>query len=394
MITPHPFFRPNPDRAIYVQGTIDQQLVNRLTPEIINLQNQSRDPITIYIDSPGGVVAHMERLLKLLLASNQDFNKACHLITVVTALAASAAADLLTSGSYALAYPDSTILYHGVRVPGDGGVLTAEVTSILARHLRANNDSYAVRLAQRIEFRFMFRFITCKDQFNDIRQRLNAPDMEDFDCFLNIISGQVSESANRALANAHQRYERYSDVLGFVLKRLKPFGNKTKAEKEARVIKAIVDFELSANKKNANWRFETEGIHRLTDDFFLFNEYLATFRSDDFRKLCSIWGGFLLNDEEKKEVNALPETEQTQKIQEIVSPQLRPIWSFFFALCHTLQEGENELTATDAFWLGLIDEVIGVQGLAPHRMIYEVQPDVQIQSKKDADTATDTPTEN
>jgi enoyl-CoA hydratase/carnithine racemase len=28
-------------------------------------------------------------------------------------------------------------------------------------------------------------------------------------------------------------------------------------------------------------------------------------------------------------------------------------------LCHALQEGENELTAKDAYWLGLIDEVIG-----------------------------------
>src|SRR5262249_27025947 len=156
-------------------------------------------------------------------------------------------------------------------------------------------------------------------------------------------------------------------------------GNKTSAQMEGYVIKAIVDFELKANKKNPNWRFEADGIHRLTDDFYLFNEYLATFRSDDFRKLCSDWGSFLLSNEEEKAVNAVPEAERAKKIQGIVSPQLLPIWSFFVALCHTLQEGENELTATDAYWLGLIDEVIGVPELAAYRMVHEFRPDAQIQ---------------
>ena len=51
------------------------------------------------------------------------------------------------------------------------------------------------------------------------------------------------------------------------------------------------------------------------------------------------------------------------------------LWSFFVALCHALQEGENELTATDAFWLGLIDEVMGVKELSGFREIMEYEPD-------------------
>ena len=62
-ITPNPAFRPNSNRAIYVQGVIDQQMVNRLTPEIISLHHKSRDPITVYIDSPGGSISHKETLL-------------------------------------------------------------------------------------------------------------------------------------------------------------------------------------------------------------------------------------------------------------------------------------------------------------------------------------------
>jgi len=48
---------------------------------------------------------------------------------------------------------------------------------------------------------------------------------------------------------------------------------------------------------------------------------------------------------------------------------------FFFGLCHALQEDKNELTATDAYWLGLVDEVMGEGGLATIRWFEEWQPD-------------------
>jgi len=44
-------------------------------------------------------------------------------------------------------------------------------------------------------------------------------------------------------------------------------------------------------------------------------------------------------------------------------------------MCHALQEGENQLTATDAYWLGLVDEVIGVKELMSLRMIEEFKVD-------------------
>lgn len=172
MITPDPEYRLNANRAVYVQGEIDQQLVSRLTPEIISLHSQTREPITVFIDSPGGRVDLKETLLQLLKASNQDFADPCHLITVVTSRAASAAADLLSSGDYAIAYPESTVLYHGVRMPGERA-LTAEITSFLAEMLRLRNDRYAMDLARTIEFRFMYRFVTSRGQFQAIRQ--NSP---------------------------------------------------------------------------------------------------------------------------------------------------------------------------------------------------------------------------
>jgi ATP-dependent protease ClpP protease subunit len=139
VIVPDPNFRPNPDRAIFIQGTIDQGTIDRLTPEIMRLTAGDRGPITVYIDSAGGNVASAEVILKLLQATNQDNDPPCWLITVVTSRAASAAADLLSSGNYAIAYPDSTLLYHGVRTPSLTGI-TVELASFLAESLKISND--------------------------------------------------------------------------------------------------------------------------------------------------------------------------------------------------------------------------------------------------------------
>src|SRR3989442_15484916 len=102
-------------RAVHVNGMINKDLVSRITPQILKLQSLNRQPITVYIDSPGGAVISMEHILRLLKLSNQDAESPCHIITAVTMRAASAAADLLSSGDYAIAYPTSTVLYHGLR---------------------------------------------------------------------------------------------------------------------------------------------------------------------------------------------------------------------------------------------------------------------------------------
>jgi hypothetical protein len=85
----------------------------------------------------------------------------------------------------------------------------------------------------------------------------------------------------------------------------------------------------------------------------------------------------VLTEQERDEIAKLPEGAQLEKKIDAVRPHFQPLWSFFVALCHALQEGENELTATDAFWLGLIDEIVGVPNQRCFRMIEEFVPDPQ-----------------
>jgi len=65
------------------------------------------------------------------------------------------------------------------------------------------------------------------------------------------------------------------------------------------------------------------------------------------------------------------------------------------ALCHVLQQGDNHLTARDAFWLGMIDEVIGVKELPSFRLLTEQAAELRKQekAKKDAEAKKEEGTE-
>ena|ERR1700693_684851 len=373
---PHPYYRLNPSRAVYINGTINAELLSRVTPEILKLQTISREPITVYIDSRGGSVRLMETILRTLKLSDQDSSEPCHIITCVTTRAASAAADLLSSGDYAIAYPHSAILYHGIRTQ-ESDPLTVESTSILVNMLRRTNDIYAVELARKIDDRFTYKFLIARNGFANIRQKHNNQQLSDLDCFIEFIDERLSTEAQKVWKSAKERHARYSDLFDTVLQKTKSnIAKMTLAQAEAVAIKAIVEFEVKANKINPKWSFRGGGMERLYEDFFLFNEYLSDLGDQRLQRWATTWGKYILSSDEAKEIDSIAdEKERTKKLSEKLAPVLEPLTSFFAALCHALQEGENELTATDAYWLGLIDEVVGEDHLLCLRYFEENPPE-------------------
>jgi hypothetical protein len=141
------------------------------------------------------------------------------------------------------------------------------------------------------------------------------------------------------------------------------------------MLRAIIHFEFKNNKNDPTWNFHNKGLMRVNDDFFLLQEYVLSAFGEQFRQLCERWSKFVLTAEEISQLDLLPEGERTKKKLEKLRPHFQPAWSFLVALCHALQEGENELSAIDAFWLGLIDEVLGRSDLPVTRYFAEFQPD-------------------
>ena len=114
------------------------------------------------------------------------------------------------------------------------------------------------------------------------------------------------------------------------------------------------------------------------DDFFLLNEYMSNLGSERLKKWCTSFGRWILPQEEADKIAAIAdENKRSEQLVKSVRPLLQPLWSFFVALCHALQEG-----AMDAYWLGLVDEVVG-ENLLSARSFEEFKPDLPLEAEQD-----------
>jgi ATP-dependent protease ClpP protease subunit len=378
-LVPDPDFRLNPARAVFVHGPIEQSLVDRLIPVILKHQSQSRLPLSVYIDSTGGSVLQAEALLALLRASDQDFTRPCRIITAVTSFAASAAADLLSYGDYAIAFPQSTIHFHGVRTFSENAI-TVEAASGLMQSLKLNNDRYAVELASRSIHRFIFLYVSLRHQFPCVREELSKPHLPDLDCLLYMISTRLSPPARQVLLRANLRNELYAKLSTAIFRdrSVQALLNPERASRypnlEAAVLRALVGHELKSNPKTG-WTFGATGINQVVEKFFLFTEYLGHVGNAKLQEVYDRWGDSVVDAEEESSAAPPPAGDPGNRRIEKLRALLQPLWLFFVALCHSLQTGENTLSARDAYWLGLVDEVLGDPDLPSVRLLVEFQLD-------------------
>lgn len=147
----------NWSRAIHVDGVIDDELLIRLTPRILQLRQESSDPITVGINSPGGSVSTLKSLRGLIIGPDQNGAKR-QMITVVTDHAYSAAATLLALGDYAVGLKHAEILFHDTRFGGLADV-TPSVALDAAKVLQKSNETASLDLAHRMFSRWMWNYL-------------------------------------------------------------------------------------------------------------------------------------------------------------------------------------------------------------------------------------------
>lgn len=253
--------------------------------------------------------------------------------------------------------------------------MTAEFATVFTESLRLGNDRYARDLARRSIGRLIFRYVMLRPQFEAYRQRVAKPSLRDIDCFVGLLSEKLTDDALSVVKLARVRNTRYDQLLHHLYKRRLPrkiFSGRF-AKLEAEILKRVISFELSANK-DERWSFRHGGLAQLNDDFLLLREFLGG-EEDQLNQLCDRWGQFFLSDADRSEIETADENERASIRISKLKPFFEPLWFFFVSLCRSLQSGENELSATDAFWLGLIDEVIGNPELPILRAFVEFQDD-------------------
>jgi hypothetical protein len=148
------------------------------------------------------------------------------------------------------------------------------------------------------------------------------------------------------------------------------------AETEAEVLKAIVNQKCQLHRKQA-WLLSEGGLEDVIDDFNLLLDSFSGDRSKDLAKPIDLVGELFLTPKEKEEYELHRRMNDPQAshqwLVEHTTPRLRKLWFFYIFICRLLQRADRWLTPYDAYWLGLVHEVVGTN-LPNLRILYENLP--------------------
>lgn len=128
-------------RCISLTGDITDRLSTEIIHQIMYLADQNKDPITMYINSPGGSVTAGLAIYDAMKGCG------CEVATVCLGMAASMGAFLLASGTPGMRYcsPHSEVMIHQVM----GGTYgQASDIEICAEHIRRVKDEMNTMLAE------------------------------------------------------------------------------------------------------------------------------------------------------------------------------------------------------------------------------------------------------
>lgn len=372
--SPNAEYRYNYDRSINVFGSIDDDLVKRLTPEILRLRSGgSKQPITVFIDSPGGSIEAYKHLEGLLFDPDQEGNT-CRILTVATSYAASAAARLLVRGDYSMAFKKATVHCHGVRYQSVS-ILTKERAESMSESLAGFNEEMAGDFLQKIIENLCWLYSFNRKRFEEDGSQNPGGNRVSF---LPILIGDHLSPHNTGIVDTTvDELNQVSELEKFLKaktrqRKLRAAETRGRAARDAELMKAIVDFVGSTRQQDE----KKDGLTKtsIAEIFFLYSQrrsYYEKFLSDcdDPDPLLVL----LCDQKTLTEFNAIKgAAERSTYLGNSTGASLFNCWQLSSTIASRLVKGENALTATDAYWLGLVNEVIGDETLLNRRMFAEM----------------------
>jgi ATP-dependent protease ClpP protease subunit len=334
-------YTPNPDRAIWIDGELNEALLDRVRPEILELTSQSGDPLTIFINSRGGRDKVLQQILDLL--------RPCRIITVALSEARSAAAELLSCGDFAVANPGSKLLYHGTRVELPQQEIKTGFASVLSESLKTSNQRIAAARFDKSAQRLIFLVVALRAKFEEHRANANGRTLADVDCFYEMLCQRVSMNAQMVLSKAATFWNAHHNLVTLFEEEVaKAKLSSETVDIEKIMFDASIAFEYESKKADREWSLRTGGLSRINNYFY----FLASQdpNGDRFATFNERWASLVAADDDQDD---LPAEKQAEKFR----ATFLPFWTFFLSLSHALQETDYELTALDGFLLGLVDTV-------------------------------------
>jgi ATP-dependent Clp protease, protease subunit len=134
-------------RKLYLRGPIEDTMADTLVAQLMALDAESSEDVTLYINSPGGIVSGMFAIYDVIHLMNSKVN------TVCVGMAASAAAFLLaTPTGNRAATPNARIMFHQPLGGARGQAVDIQIQAQQIVFLRERlNEILAERTGQPLE---------------------------------------------------------------------------------------------------------------------------------------------------------------------------------------------------------------------------------------------------
>ncbi len=134
-------------RVLYLRGPIEDTVADTLVAQMMALDAEGDDDITLYINSPGGIVSGMFAIYDVMHLMNAKVHSVC------VGLAASAAAFLLaTASGTRAATPNARIMFHQPLGGARGAAVDIQIQAEQIVFLRERlNEILAERTGQPLE---------------------------------------------------------------------------------------------------------------------------------------------------------------------------------------------------------------------------------------------------
>ncbi len=351
-------YHPNSIRCARVYGGIKGAAALLMLKDIAALVAQSRAPITLYIRSPGGSLRSLAKFENILNSGNCP-----PIITVADGDVRSAAAYLVMMGHYAYIKPGARMAFHGARYKTIRELKAVKKEDALGMflHLNAKDAATANKLAEAAIHRLAHRYLAYR---HSIKQCAGDADgkfarIGDFIKFTK--KRMLSENSVRLVDDA-TGYAGMTFALSALTWRGPQIRNRQAPRTSSSIKKlaALVSFK-DYQLWGKNNRYEEHEILDLLSNYAHLGNATRPEILPLIKTLVATFGPCLLSTPSelhfaKLKQSASPEAERY--LFTATKDELWGLWCFASSLCRELLAQENSVTATEAYWLGLVDEVL------------------------------------
>jgi len=362
-------FRPNPARTIEVNGLLKRDLAQKILAQTKALGKKSSQPIILHLSSGGGAVKAFYDLEPIF--DNEHRGKThCSIITIARE-ARSAAAYLLVAGDVACAIKGAQLVFHGVRIhPGrKTRSLWRENTFALALRLDRENRKIAKRLARKT----VWRIAELHSRVKILSQNRGASAQTPEQFMEGLVAGMGAQLSNDkakgVLYESHERVKLILALAKYFPTHDPPRNRRGLAAYEADVFAATIAYEIGTHPA-PEWTIDPVVAVEIMMDYLLARDFIRGRHRALVRELALAYGRNFLSAKSLAEYGKIRRTHPRRAeayLLKLAGPCAASLWYFALTLCHRLLSGETHLSAIEAYWLGLIDQVLerSVVGLQP-----------------------------